>query len=374
MKKPGNSPCMNRRRFAAGLGAVATGAALGSAGCAKKKQSMEEIAAETGQPLPTPPTRIYPDMPRAKVGIIGVKGAEPAAIEKAVRASVEAAGGLSEIEPGQRVLIKPNMCGPAIGESYPGRITTNPEVLRAVIRIVKDKGASEIIVSDRGMFWTELAMRTTGFEKVCAEEGATAFPWTRAEYVHFTPGKRYWKKGFHIPKILKEVDHFINVPVLKNHGAVIGAHFTCCLKSFVGVAHPDDRHLGDDDELHDLRISEKVAELNLSAKPAINIVDATRIMVNGGPDGISKKQSVWVDSNLILAGSDRVACDSLALAVLRRHAVDHNVDQPYVNMSVWDQPQIYYAGELGIGQAERDKIDIEDSGVSLLGEYKSTWT
>jgi uncharacterized protein (DUF362 family) len=361
----------DRRWF---LGAtLGTGASL-AAGCAgqKKKAQLQAEAMARGEG-PAPPTRVYPPMPRATVAMAGLAAVDAAAIERGVREAVEAAGGLGEIQRGQRVLIKPNMCGPAIKDRVPGRITTNPEVIRAVIRLCKERGAREIIVSDRGMLSSNMAMHSCGFARVCKEEGALAVPWTKAEYVRFMPGKRHWSQGFRMPRVLTEVDHFINVPLLKNHGAVAGADFTCCLKSFVGVCHPEDRHQGGIDELHDLKISERIPELNLCAKPTINIVDATEIMVSGGPDGTSHKRSVWVPAQLIMASKDRVACDSMALAVLKRHAADHQVDLPYVHKRVWDQAQIYYAAELGIGQADPAQIDIIDRKVPLIDEYRATW-
>ncbi len=316
-------------------------------------------------PESLPPTRIYPDMPDALVSIVGVKDS----IYKSVRESVMAAGGIDEIEAGQTVLIKPNMCGPAIRDKYPGRITTNPEVLRAVIRLVKERGAS-VIVSDRSMVGTELAMKTSGFAKVCHEEGAQALPWSRAEYVRFRPGKRHWGNGFRMPKILNEVDHFINLPLLKNHA---GADLTCCLKAFVGVAMPIDRHMEGPDALHTKNTGEKIAELNLCAKPTINIVDATEIMVKGGPDGLKRKESIWERPNLILSSKDRVAADSVCLAVLKRYGAENKVNLSYVEKSVRDQVQLYYAAELGIGQCEPDRIKIEDVNAPLFDEIKSNW-
>ncbi len=363
-----NTHGCSRRRFVKGSLSAAMALAMLPA-CAKKDPELEAMKLLE----PEPPTRIYPTMPRALVSAVGVDGPSPEAIHASVREAVEAAGGLGEIERGQSVLIKPNMCGPAIKDKIPGRITTHPEVIRAVIQLAKERGAGKIIVADRGMLMSEFAMTSTGFAKVCEEEGAEAFPWTRDEYVLFKPGKRYWSNGFHIPKSLTEVDHFINVPMLKNHGQVRGADFTCCLKSFVGVAHPDDRHLGGDDELHDNRISAKVAELNLSAKPLMNVVDATQCMPCGGPDGLSRKNSLWVDSNLVLASRDRVACDSIALAVLKRHAAENDVKLSYVQKSVWDQAQIYYSAELGIGQADPAMIDVEDVKVPLMDEFLDNW-
>jgi uncharacterized protein (DUF362 family) len=306
-------------------------------------------------------------MPNAVVGVTGVNGS----IDEAVKEAVMAAGGLDEIEAGQRVLIKPNICGPALGKRYPGRITTSPEVLRAVIRLVKERGA-EVIVGERAMVATELAFKTSGAARVCKEEGAVAFPWTRAEYIRFYPEKRHWSNGFRFPKILTEVDHFINLPLLKNHQQG-SADFTCCLKSFVGVCLTIDRHQEGPDALHTKNTSEKIAELNLCAKPTINIVDATEIMVKGGPDGMKSKGSVWAKPNMIVASKDRVACESVSLAVLKRYGAENKVDLPYVTMSVWDQPVIYYSAELGLGQAEPDKIKIEDIKAPIMDEIKDNW-
>jgi uncharacterized protein (DUF362 family) len=318
-------------------------------------------------------------MPRAVVSAVGVRDS----VDKAVREAVEAAGGLEEIERGQKVVIKPNMAGPGFPTGDRGRITTSPEVVRAVIRLVKERGATAI-VGDRSMLATEPTFEIEGFSRLCKEEGATPFPWTQSEYVKFIPGKRHWSQGFHMPKILKEADHFINVPVLKSHDW-FGADFTCCLKAFVGVCMPLDRWQEGPDALHGRNISEKIAELNLCAKPLINIVDATECIIRGGPDGypfqvyedgFKRKQrsdSLWVRPNLVQASRDRVACDSLAFAVLKLHGTENKVDLPYVKKSVWDQAQIYYSAELGIGQADPEMITIEDIKVPRMDEYKSNW-
>jgi uncharacterized protein (DUF362 family) len=323
-------------------------------------------------PEPLPPTRVYPPMEGAVVSISGVQNS----LEESVREAVEAAAGLPEIEKGQRVFIKPSMVGPSLRGLYPGRIATDPEVLRAIIRLVKKRGAHPI-VGDRG-FFPRISFYSNGFAKVCRQEGAEVSLFPLSDYTLFKPNKRHWSKGFRMPRILNEVDHFINLPVLKNHEAS-NAEYTCCLKSFVGVCHPTDRFQQGPDELHTLNISEKIAELNLCARPLINIVDATTIMVRGGPgSGIVwgdplNKVAIWVKPNLILASRDRVACDSLALAVLKLYGADNKVQRSYIEKSVWDQTQIYYAAELGLGQAERDNINILDIKVPRFDEIKANW-
>ncbi len=370
----------NRRYFlSAGFSAAFMSAM--SVGCFPKqrikgapvnmKSRLDSVFKDGGEEC-LPATGIYPDMPGATVGIRGVSDS----IEKAVRETVGAAGGLDEIEPGQRVMIKPNMNGPASPKLFEGPINTHPEVVRAVIKLVKERGA-HAMVGDRSMFMTEQAIHTTGFGRVCKEEGAEPFPWTHSEYVRFHPQKRHWSNGFRMPKILNDVDHFINVPVLKDHTSY--AEFTCCLKSYVGVCMPFDRWMEGPDALHQRNISEKIAELNLAVKPTINIVDATSIMIKGGPgDGLLRgdpmnKDAAWAHPNLVLASKDRVACDSVALAVLKHQGAENNMKGPYVEKSVWDNAQIYYSAELGIGQADPEKITIEDIDVNGFDEIKDNW-
>jgi uncharacterized protein (DUF362 family) len=338
-------------------------------------------------PEPLPPTRVYPAMDHATVGMAGLRRNMRGRLDfdtvlAAVREVVEAAGGLSEIEPGQRVMIKPNMVGP-IAIAGKGRITTNPLVVRAVIRLVKERGA-EAMVGDRGIYIPQipnlpgLTFKVSGISGACKKEGAEPYPWHLSEYVWFHPNKRHWSKGFRMPKILRDVDHFINVPILKNHEAM-NAEFTCCMKSYVGVLHPDDRGGEGLDKFHLKNISENIAELNLCIKPLINIVDATKIMVRGGPgDGIimgdpTYKVALWDKPDIVMASKDRVACDSVALSVLKLHGAEMGIRRRYVEKSVWDQVQIYYAAELGLGQAEPDKISVEDVKVPRFDEIKANW-
>lgn len=311
---------------------------------------------------PLPPTRVYPEMPPATVAVAGARRS----IEDAVREAVEAAGGMADFERGQRVLIKPNMVSPK------PRVTTNPEVIRAVIRMVKERGC-KVMVGDRSSFDDLKVARVCGFEQVCKEEGVELYPWVAHEYVRFFPKQRHWSLGFRMSKVLTEVDHWINVPILKNH-EMTAAEFTGCLKAFVGVCHPEDRFQKGDNELHQKNIGEKIAELNLCSRPTLNIVDATTIMPCGGPGGIDPKKSLWVKTDLVLASRDRVACDSVALALMKLHGAEHQVERPYVGKSVWDQVQIYRAAELGIGQADPAKITIEDIKVPAFDEIKANWT
>jgi len=80
----------------------------------------------------------------------------------------------------------------------------------------------------------------------------------------------------------------------KNHNITYSldqAQYTCCLKSFVGVLTAPSRTFGEN-SFHGENLPEHVAEINLcrpylmkNGRPGVtlNIVDATRIIVDGGP-------------------------------------------------------------------------------------------
>ena len=74
-----------------------------------------------------------------------------------------------------------------------------------------------------------------------------------------------------------------------------------------------------------------------------------------------------------MASKDRVACDSAALSVLKLHGAEKGVKREYVEKSVRDQVQLYYAAELGLGQCDPDRITIEDINVPRFDEIKANW-
>ena len=75
----------------------------------------------------------------------------------------------------------------------------------------------------------------------------------------------------------------------------------------------------------------------------------------------------------MIASKDRVACESVSLSVLKLHAAEKRIRREYVDKSVWDQVQIYYAAQLGLGQAEPAKITIQDIKVPRFDEIKANW-
>jgi len=381
-ENPGNDRSgMTRRNFLkiAGLATAGAGLAIASTSCL------------TYRPVIWPPNtykqRNY-DGPgpteTAKVAVVKGSANDSASIEARVRAAIAAAGGLGLIKQGEYVLIKPNTVWFSNDQLVPdpadpvAPVVTNPEVIRAVIRAVKERTSSSCIyVGDHSAIFqpTLFVMQQQGILDVCNQEGVNSLPMEYSWHVWFKSDKfQYLREPFHIPDPVLRVDHMINVPVLKNHEMPIvndSAQYTCCLKAFVGIMSPDDRMLNDN-WFHLYNLPEKVAELNLcrpwrmenGTSPGItmNVVDATDIMVAGGPS-LFYMEMMAEHPNMILASTDRVACDTVAVALLRYYGQLRGLNKDYILRPVWEQRQIRHAALLGLGIADRNRTEIEFQGL-----------
>ncbi|MDJ0764288.1 MAG: DUF362 domain-containing protein [Myxococcota bacterium] len=330
-------------------------------------------------------------------------------IEEMVRTAIDLAGGLDEIKHGDSVVVKPNITGPDF--LFPARVYTHPEVLRAVIKVVKEKTDSRCITIAEASGYrmpTKWWAADTGILDMAQEEGVNFLAWENDPYRVVTSNAfEHIHYKFRMPLSLFDgsFDHFINVPILKNHESIIGSNtdFTCCLKSIVGVLHPIDRLIAGegltDDEadeilsemsiseyasefgpgtrrpgpttgIHKANLGEIIAEMNLAIpKMAMNVVDAVSIILTGGPADATMDTA---DPGLVLASKDRVACDALAVAVLKRYAKQQGIDRPYVDKSVWQQAQIKHAQKFNLGRT-KENIVIADDNVDNIDAILAEW-
>lgn len=106
-------------------------------------------------------------MKRALVAIKKCNTYSSGEVMESLRKVCEAAT-LPSIE-GKRVLLKPNI----LSDSPPERaVTTRAEVLRELIKLMWEKGASEVLVGDSpGTVGSNFTPRTSGITQVIEEEG-----------------------------------------------------------------------------------------------------------------------------------------------------------------------------------------------------------
>lgn len=253
------------------------------------------------------------------------KPADDAAIAKAVRRAAEAATDFAWLSRGDSVCLKPVVNS---GNPYPS--TTNPAGLKAMIALLKEKGAGRVVVSDMsGIEWVKLSpdklknstralMHNCGLAKAAVEAGADLYlpeedGWEA--FVEEAPQSGgSWKGPIMMPKILREMDHLVLMPRCARH---VLAGSTLGMKAAVGYWRTDTRL-----EYHRdaATFQEKTAEANtvpsLLAKQRLVLTTATKVLTTFGPDNGCV---VEPDPGLVIASASIVAHDMVSLAWLIKH-------------------------------------------------------
>lgn len=264
-------------------------------------------------------------------------------VAKGIDEVVQRTGNLDFIQPGQKVLIKPN-----VNSDDPAPGTTHPEALMKMTRLVKAKGAY-VIVGDRSnpQWKTLTAMKATGMYNAAKDAGADEIVgFEDEEWIRVTPEKAgNWPNGFRIPKRLQEIDHIISLPVLHTHS--ITSH-SLAIKNLVGLIHPTDRML-----FHaSAKREEMIAEISLAIKPSLTVIDGTKAFIEGGPS-----KGKVAETKVYLASKDVLTADIYGVSLLKKNEAILRYEDP------WESPQIKHFFNLGLSQYSSDTIN---KGVSKI--------
>jgi uncharacterized protein (DUF362 family) len=261
-----------------------------------------------------------------KVCLTGVKnGSGDHVLIEAVKNAARAATDFSWLSRGDSVFIKPALNS---GNPYPA--TTNPEGIGAVVELLKEKGAGNVIVSDMsGIEHVKLSranlkgssrelMNKSGMAKAALEAGAELyFPEEEGWNAFFEDepiDSANWSKGIMMPTILKKTDHIILMPRCGRHillGSSLG------MKNAVGYWRTDSRL-----EYHKYAstIQEKTADANtvktLRDKQRLVLTVGTKVLTTFGPD---KGFISAPETGLVIASENIVAHDMVSLAWLLKN-------------------------------------------------------
>jgi uncharacterized protein (DUF362 family) len=307
-------------------------------------------------------------------------------LDEAVALAVELAGGLNAIQPGQTVFIKPNAVSDrALGTAG---IRTNPEVLAAVVRLVKRRNPGRIIVGDRSARSfpdTDRVLRATGLRDAALAAGADEVYAARSpveapdEWLLLKPPhyEETWGAagGLLAMRRIVEADHLINVPACKDHRYAL---FSMCMKNFVGAIGDATRgplHFGSSISGNFGPIGRDIAVMNQMFSPLLNVLDATTALINGGPEG-DAGDAVRTSPGLVCASPNRGALDALGVALLQLELSRTAVPVPdfahakLKELSPWRTPQIQNAAELGFGVSGPSAVTLLFDGVSDAAELQ----
>lgn len=215
---------------------------------------------------------------------------------------------------GKKVLVKPNILSDSRPEDC---ITTHPEVVRAVIRLLKKKGASEVYVGDSpGLHSPSFRARNCGIGLVCDEEGAIWCDFTQDPVTKRINGTRH---RLPMAAILDKVDLVFSVCKFKTHTLM---YTTGAVKNLFGTIPNINKGA-----CHVLAPSREsfarlIAGIHETIKPAFCIMDAVIGMEGAGPANGTPRAV-----NLLMASDNCFAMDQTQ-AILMGYRVN---DIPVLN-------------------------------------------
>jgi uncharacterized protein (DUF362 family) len=267
-----------------------------------------------------------------KTRVVVVKGTDPM---KMLKSAMKVFRGMGSIVKGKKVVLKPNMSfknPPAWGNN------TAPEVAAAVAQLCAAGGAASIAAVDHTMGAAGKSIKACGvgpaLEKIKGVQVVSAHK--RSEYVRKRIPKGKQLKTTQIPKLVAQADVLINVPVAKQHNAT---KVSFGLKNLMGLVW--DRRF-----FHEMiNLQQGIADLTSLLKPGLTVIDATRVMVNNGPQGPGKVEKLQT----LVVSTDPVAADTVALGLTKWG------NQALV---VRDVEHIGAAALLGLGVADLAKIKV----------------
>jgi uncharacterized protein (DUF362 family) len=269
--------------------------------------------------------------------------------------------GLSKMG-GKDFFIKPNFNS---ADATPG--STSEETLAAIVKKLKALGSGPMTIGDRsGMGNTQEVMEKKNVFTLGKELGVKVVVFDQLnadDWEYLKAADSHWQQGFAVPRIVRKSGGVVQTCCLKTHR--YGGHFTLSLKNSVGLAAKmvPGNNYNFMRELHGSPDQRRmIAEINAAYKPDLIVLDGIQAFVNGGPD-----QGKLVTSNVILAGTDRIAIDAVGVALLRHFGTTPEVSRG----GIFEQEQIARAVQLGIGIRGPKQIELV-TGDQESAEYAKT--
>jgi len=178
--------------------------------------------------------------------------------------------------------------------SLPYPASTDLQFLEAFLRMLLNHGFKDITIGDcssNRYLPTMSVFKKLGITRMVKGK-AKLIAFEEGAYVKADLGGEYLKSA-RLSKYAYTFDRIINMTNMKTHYL---ADYSLAMKNLVGFLHPLDRAA-----LHESHLQEKVAELSLAIVPDLNIIDARRFFITGGPDEgeIAKGASVFVSNDML---------------------------------------------------------------------------
>jgi uncharacterized protein (DUF362 family) len=253
--------------------------------------------------------------------VVIVRGTDPP--DMAVRA-LEKVDAAQVVPADKPVLIKPNY----INASHPSTgITTDARVIEGVVAFLKKHDVREIIIGEgAGEADTPDAFRVGGVDDVARRWNVRIVDLNRDEFLEVYPPNARTLKKVKIARTALE-STIISVPKLKPHRL---AGVTLSLKNMMGAMTPKGSMHG--------HLNQNIVDLASAIKPRVAVIDG--IVAGEGHETSGNP----VEMNLVIAGTDPVAVDTVGAAVM--------------DISVEHVKHLRLAEECGLGTCHLEQIQV----------------
>ena len=229
-------------------------------------------------------------------------------IEEAVDRVFALCGGVESIlKPGQRVLVKVNLLMKRAPEMA---TTTHPEVARAIIRAIKNAGATPILADSPGGPYTRSMLSgvydACGMKQV-AQETCCILNDDFSVTSHFFE-QGVVSKRLDLIGLIDKVDAVISVGKLKTHGFTT---MTGCVKNMYGLVPGTTKVEYHSRYPNAALFSDMLIDLCEHVKPCFGFIDGVVGMEGEGPSGGTPRQI-----GALIGGKDLHAVDSVAARLI----------------------------------------------------------
>ncbi|MFC1467763.1 DUF362 domain-containing protein [Verrucomicrobiota bacterium] len=210
---------------------------------------------------------------------------------------------------------------------------THPELVDAFIAGALRNGVKELLVPEHPCNRAEQSFVRSGIKAACKKHKIKMVD-LKKEKDHFRPVKipgGVVLKEADVAVEYLETDCVVNMPVAKHHKAT---KLSMAMKNWLGVVL--DRR-----EWHRAGLHQCIADFSTFIKPNWTIIDATRCMLDSGPQGPADEM---LYPDLLIVSKDQVAADTYAATLFH----DDPLTVEYLRI----------AGDMGIGQNDLSKMNI----------------
>jgi uncharacterized protein (DUF362 family) len=212
-------------------------------------------------------------------------------------------------------------------------VDTDPRVVEAMIKALKQKGVHNIIVGDgsgMGQSATK-AFEYCGYTKMAKRYDIRLVDLEKDRFVEVPVKMDGPFQRLMIAKTVHDCDFFVNIPIIKIHYQTM---ITCSMKNLKGTMPRAMKT-----NFHSVDLHRAIAQLNSALKPDLILVDGLR------GDMRNETGHNIIDLERIFLGNNPVEMDSVAADIL--------------GYRPRDIPHIVYAADAGLGSCDLDDIDIK---------------